>query len=205
MVLAGLLRFGIPDSHWWCSCRFWSACWTYVVLNKYWPAKIIQLKTAGFLSLDIKKASQKVFPWIWTKQGAGITHHGVLRNERTRDHLSQQRENSCVPWFVHFLQEAHLIFPAQSIWIHCFLEEVDFFLSRKISMQGFSKYRVSRILDTKDLNRRNALGGIFEDATHRTNLELPCFYVRLWGLFSRLALVFSRKCKLLATSFYLFQ
>ena len=130
---------------------------------------------------------------MWTKQGSGITHHGVLRNEHTRDHLSQQRENSCASWFVQFLQEAHLIFPAQSIWINCFLEEVDIFLSRQIRIQGFGKYRVSRMLDSKDLNRRNALGGIFEHATYLTHLEFPCFYIRLWVLSSRFALVFSRK------------
>lgn len=72
-------------------------------------------------------------------------------------------------------------------------------------MQDFSKYRVSRMLDTKDINRSNALGGIFEYTTHLTNLELPCFYIRLWMLVPRFVLVCSRKYKLLATLFYLVQ
>lgn len=146
-------------------------------------------------------ASQKVRLWIWTKQGAKITHHGVLRNRHTRDHLFQQRENSCAPWFVQFLQKPHLIFPAQSIWINCFPEEVDIFLSRKIRMQSFSKHWVSWILDTKDLTCGNILGDIFEYTAHLTNLEFLCFYIRLWVCLPRFALVFSRKCKLLATLF----
>lgn len=52
------------------------------VLYKYLTAKIVHLRMSDFpesqpLSLEMKKPSQKAFPWIWTKQGAGSTPHGI--------------------------------------------------------------------------------------------------------------------------------